>query len=81
MASKIKNIEVLELGEKGREISSPWSSTILLVKLTSDDGLVGYGEAPTTLMTLPVKESMEEVKRVFQDADFFNVEKNLKDYQ
>ncbi|MFG1545850.1 MAG: mandelate racemase/muconate lactonizing enzyme family protein [Thermoplasmataceae archaeon] len=80
MASKIKNIEVLELGEKGKEISSPWSSTILLVKLTSDDGLVGYGEAPTTLMTLPVKESMEEVKRVFQDADFFNVEKNLKDF-
>ncbi len=80
MSGKIKNIEILELGEKGREISSPWSSTILLVKLTSDDGLVGFGEAPTTLMTLPVKESMSEVKRVFQDADFFNVEKNLKEF-
>ena len=59
MSSKIKDIEILELGEKGREISSPWSSTILLVKFTTDDGLVGFGEAPTTLMTLPVKESME----------------------
>ncbi|MCL4341423.1 MAG: mandelate racemase/muconate lactonizing enzyme family protein [Candidatus Thermoplasmatota archaeon] len=80
MSSKIKNIEILELGEKGREISSPWSSTILLVKLTSEDGLVGFGEAPTTLMTLPVKESMEEVKRFFMGKDFFNVEQNLRDF-
>ena len=80
MSSRIKDIEILELGEKGREISSPWSSTVLLVKFTTDDGLVGFGEAPTTLMTLPVKESMEEVKRVFLGADFFNVEKNLKTF-
>ncbi len=80
MTSKIRKIDILELGEKGKEISSPWSSTILLVKLTSEDGLVGYGEAPTTLMTLPVRESMEEVKRVFQDADFFNVERNVKEF-
>lgn len=80
MSSKIKQVEVLELGEKGKEISSPWSSTILLVRLTSEDGLVGYGEAPTTFMTLPVKESMEEVKRVFLGADFFNIEKNLKTF-
>lgn len=80
MSSKIKDIEILELGEKGREISSPWSSTILLVKFTTDDGLVGFGEAPTTLMTLPVKESMEEVKRVFLGADFYDVERNLKTF-
>ena len=78
--SKIKNIEILELGEKGREISSPWSSTILLVKLTSEDGLIGWGECPTTLMTMPVKESMNEVKRIFQDADFYNVERNVKEF-
>ena len=80
MSPKIENIEILELGEKGKEISSPWSSTILLVKLTSSDGKVGYGEAPTTLMTLPVLESMKEVRRIFQGADFFNVEKNIKDF-
>ena len=80
MSSKIKHVDILELGEKSKEISSPWSSTILLVRLTSEDGLVGYGEAPTTFMTLPVKESMEEVKRVFLGADFFNVEKNLKTF-
>lgn len=80
MSSNIKQVDILELGEKGKEISSPWSSTILLVRLTSEDGLIGYGEAPTTLMTLPVRESMEEVKRIFLGADFFNVEKNIRDF-
>ncbi len=80
MSSRIKKVDILELGEKNKEISSPWSSTILLVRLTSEDGLVGYGEAPTTFMTMPVKESMEEVKRIFLGADFFNVEKNIKDF-
>ncbi len=80
MSSRINKVDILELGEKNKEISSPWSSTILLVRLTTEDGLVGYGEAPTTFMTLPVRESMEEVKRVFLGADFFNIEKNLKDF-
>ena len=80
MNSTIKDIDIIELGEKGREVSSPWSSTILLVKLTSSDGKVGFGEAPTTLMTLPVKESMKEVQRVFSGANFFDVEKNVKEF-
>ena len=80
MNSKITGIEILELGERGREVSSPWSSTILLLKLTSSDGTVGFGEAPTTLMTLPVKESMKEVERVFSGADFFEVENNLRNF-
>ncbi|MEM0155841.1 MAG: mandelate racemase/muconate lactonizing enzyme family protein [Thermoplasmataceae archaeon] len=80
MNSTIKDIDIIELGEKGREVSSPWSSTILLVKLTSSDGKVGFGEAPTTLMTLPVKESMKEVQRVFSGADFFQVERNVKEF-
>ncbi len=80
MTSIISDVEILELGETGREVSSPWSSTILLVRLTSEDGTVGYGEAPTTLMTLPVKESMREVERVFKGKDFFNIEKNIFDF-
>lgn len=80
MNSNIKEIEILELGEKEKETSSPWSSTILLVKLTSSNGQIGYGEAPTTLMTLPVLESMKEVSRVFQDANYFNIERNVKDF-
>lgn len=80
MDSRIKNVEIYELGETGKETSSPWSSTILLVKLTSADGLIGWGEAPTTLMTLPVRESMKEVERIFKGADFFNVEANVFDF-
>ncbi|ARD85655.1 mandelate racemase subfamily protein [Ferroplasma acidiphilum] len=75
----IKNIEIYELGSP-EEKSSPWSSTILILKLTSSDGRVGFGEAPTTMMTLPVKESMNEVARVFQGKNYFDIEKNLRDY-
>ncbi len=80
MHSRIQGVEILELGEKGKEKSSPWSSTILLLKLTSSDGVVGYGEAPTTLMTLPVKESLREVERVFKGADFYNIEDNIRSF-
>ncbi len=75
----IKNIEIYELGSP-EEKSSPWSSTILILKLTSSEGRVGFGEAPTTMMTLPVKESMNEVARIFQNKNYFNIEKNLRDY-
>ena len=70
----IKNIEIFELGSP-EEKSSPWSSTILILKLTSSEGRIGFGEAPTTMMTLPVKESLNEVARIFQDKNYFDVEK------
>jgi len=76
---KIKNIDIYELGSP-EEKSSPWSSTILILKLTSSNGNIGFGEAPTTLMTLPVKESLKEVSRIFQDKNYFNIEKNLREY-
>lgn len=75
----IKNIEIYELGSP-EEKSSPWSSTILILKLTSSEGRVGFGEAPTTMMTLPVKESLNEVARIFQDKNYFDVEKNMREY-
>jgi L-alanine-DL-glutamate epimerase-like enolase superfamily enzyme len=75
----IKNIEIYELGSP-EEKSSPWSSTILVLKITSSEGRVGFGEAPTTMMTLPVKESMNEVARIFQNKNYFNIEQNLRDY-
>ncbi|WMT51554.1 MAG: mandelate racemase/muconate lactonizing enzyme family protein [Ferroplasma sp.] len=75
----IKNIEIFELGSP-EEKSSPWSSTILILKLTSSEGRVGFGEAPTTMMTLPVKESLNEVARIFQDKNYFDVERNIREY-
>ena len=73
--TRIKDVEILELGEEG-EKSSPWSSTILVLKVVTGDGEVGYGEAPTTLMTRPVYEEMNEVKRVFLGREVEEIERN-----
>lgn len=39
---------------------------MILVRVTTSTGQVGWGEAPTTLMTLPVKESVKEVARFYE---------------
>jgi len=39
---------------------------MVLVRVTTTTGQVGWGEAPTTLMTLPVKESVKEVARFYE---------------
>ena len=75
---KIKEIEIYELGEK--ETATPWSSTILILRLTTSDGYVGYGEAPTTLMTLPVYEQLKEVARIFKNKEVTEIEKNVKEF-
>lgn len=77
--SKISEIEIMELGEEG-EKSSPWSSTILILRMTTSDGLVGYGEAPTTLMTKPVYEQMKEVGRIFRGAEVNEIKKNVREF-
>jgi gluconate/galactonate dehydratase len=77
---KISDVEIFELGELNAEKSSPWSSTILVLKITTSDGVVGYGEAPTTLMTLPVYEQLKEVSRVFKGKEVTEIEKNYMDF-
>ncbi len=77
--SKIKDIEILELGEEG-EKSSPWSSTILVLRLITSDGEMGYGEAPTTLMTRPVYEEMREVGRIFLNKEVDDIRKNYLEF-
>jgi gluconate/galactonate dehydratase len=39
---------------------------MVLVRIETSSGQVGWGEAPTTLMTLPVKESVKEVARFYE---------------
>ncbi len=62
---KIREVEPIVTGAPEGEPSSPWSSTMVLVRVTTDTGAVGWGEAPTTLMTLPVRESVREVARFY----------------
>jgi gluconate/galactonate dehydratase len=66
MVTKIRSVEPIVTGSLQGEPSSPWSSTMVLVKVTTSHGQVGWGEAPTTLMTLPVKESVREVARFYE---------------
>ncbi len=77
--TKIRDINILELGEEN-ESSSPWSSTIIVLKMVTSDGEVGYGEAPTTLMTRPVYEQMREVGRQFQGRDVEEIKMNYLDF-
>jgi gluconate/galactonate dehydratase len=82
---KIQSVEPLELGETlapkaGGSIGSPWSSTIVLVKVTTSNGAVGWGEAPTTLMTLPVYESVREVARFYEGRELHDLQKNFFEY-
>ncbi|MCI4347961.1 MAG: mandelate racemase/muconate lactonizing enzyme family protein [Thermoplasmata archaeon] len=66
---RIRSVEPIELTAMEGESSSPWSSTVVLVRVLTANGAVGWGEAPTTLMTLPVRESVREVARFYEGAD------------
>ncbi len=66
---KIQSVEPIEVAAPSGEASSPWSSTVILVKVTTANGAVGWGEAPTTLMTTPVRESVREVARFYEGVD------------
>ncbi len=73
----IKDIDIMEVGDiSNGEKSSPWSSTIIVLRLTTSDGIVGYGEAPTTLMTKPVMEEAKEIARILKGKDPTDIEKN-----
>ena len=63
---KVQSVEPIEVAAPAGEASSPWSSTVILVKVTTSTGAVGWGEAPTTLMTHPVRESVREVARFYE---------------
>ncbi len=65
----IRSVEPIEVAAPGEERSSPWSSTVVLVKVTTSTGAVGWGQAPTTLMTRPVFESVREVARFYEGRE------------
>jgi gluconate/galactonate dehydratase len=66
---RIQSVEPIVLAAPEGEASSPWSSTVLFVRMTTADGSIGWGQAPTTLMTLPVRESVREVARVYEGTE------------
>lgn len=78
---KIQSVEPIELAAPQGERSSPWSSTVLFVRVTTTTGAVGWGEAPTTLMTHPVRESVAEVGRCYVGQELEEHRKALRAFE
>ncbi len=78
---KIRSVEPIELAAPSDERSSPWGSTILLVRVTTANGAVGWGEAPTTLMTRPVLESVREVARFYEGKELEGHAAALREFE
>lgn len=77
---KIRTVEPIEVAAPAGESSSPWSSTVVLVRVTTADGAVGWGEAPTTLMTRPVFESVREVARFYEGHDVEELARSFAEF-
>ncbi|MGP8074981.1 MAG: enolase C-terminal domain-like protein [Thermoplasmata archaeon] len=78
---KIRSVEPIEVAAPGDERSSPWGSTVVLVKVTTTSGAAGWGEAPTTLMTHPVLESVREVARFYEGRDLSDHVGGLREFE
>ncbi len=76
---KITNIDILQLGERETG-SATWAANSILVRLTTSDGLVGYGEAVPTLRVQPVIQALREVARVYSGKDPVDVERNMHEW-
>jgi L-alanine-DL-glutamate epimerase-like enolase superfamily enzyme len=77
---KITNADIYQIGAPGTPRSAAWAANSIVLKLTTSDGLVGYGEAVPTLRVQPVIQSLHEVARVYVGADPFEVERNWQEW-
>ena len=60
--------------------SATWAANSIILKLTTSDGVVGYGEAVPTLRVQPVIQSLREVARVYLGRDPIEVEQNWHEW-
>jgi L-alanine-DL-glutamate epimerase-like enolase superfamily enzyme len=77
---KITDFDVYQIGAPGPPGSAAWAANSIILKLTTSDGLVGYGEAVPTLRTQPVIQSLHEVSRVYMGKDPMEVERNWHEW-
>ena len=78
---KISSMEVHQLGEPAAAGGATWAGNSIILKLTTSNGVVGYGEAVPTLRVQPVIHSIKEVWRVYRGKDPFNVEANIHEWR
>ncbi|HUK27642.1 MAG TPA: mandelate racemase/muconate lactonizing enzyme family protein [Candidatus Acidoferrales bacterium] len=77
---KIRNAEIYQIGESTSAGSATWAGNSIVLKLTTSDGLIGYGEAVPTLRVQPVIQSLHEVAHVYVGKDPNNVERNWHEW-
>ncbi|MEM3637234.1 MAG: mandelate racemase/muconate lactonizing enzyme family protein [Conexivisphaerales archaeon] len=76
---KITDVEIFQLGSQATG-SATWAANSIILRLTTSDGLQGYGEAVPTLRVQPVIQSLKEVARVYKGKDPFETEKNMNEW-
>ena len=76
---RITDFEIYQLGKEVAR-GQTWASSAIILKLTTSDGIVGYGEAVPTLRVQPVVASLKEVGRLYKGRDPFDVERNRWDW-
>ncbi|MDG6928420.1 MAG: mandelate racemase/muconate lactonizing enzyme family protein [Nitrososphaerota archaeon] len=77
---KIIEAEVFQVGEPASAGGATWAGNSILLRLTTSDGLVGWGEAVPTLRVQPVIQSLHEVARVYRGKDPLDVERNWHEW-
>ena len=81
---KISSYEIFELGEKKEQSgggAAGWAAKTVVLRLTTSNGLVGYGEAVPTLRVLPVVESLKEVGRLYVGREVEDFEANQTEWR
>ncbi len=77
---KITDFEIYQLGEPSSQGSATWAGNSILLRLTTSDGTIGYGEAVPTLRVQSVIQSLHEVGRVYKGRDPLDMELNIHEW-
>ncbi|MEM0304733.1 MAG: mandelate racemase/muconate lactonizing enzyme family protein, partial [Saccharolobus sp.] len=72
--TKISEIEAYILGKE--VTSAQWASLMVLVKVTTEDGKVGWGETVSALRAEAVVNFVKKINKILKGKDVFDVEKN-----
>ncbi len=76
---KISQIEPIVLSSKEGGAAT-WASSMILVKMTTSNGEVGYGEAVPTLRVLSVFSALRQVSKAYVGKEVEEVEKNYHEW-
>ncbi|MDG7007718.1 MAG: mandelate racemase/muconate lactonizing enzyme family protein [Nitrososphaerota archaeon] len=77
---KIANVDIFTVGEPAKAGGASWAGISIVLRLTTSDGVVGYGEAVPTLRVRPVVESLKEVGRLYKGKDPSDLELNQHEW-